>query len=234
MPDKSQPNDSRQMDSTQPLRTIDVSRPLPPAPDRSHVHAPQETAAPRRREERKARARRDRSSSGLYLPAWSVGLMLLIVLGIAASIVMLLYTLGGGNAPAGEPRVVIITAVPTEPPDPAQITEPAPTDPPAESGGIPLPTFALEGPTLPPIIFTPTPVAISIGATVIVDAEGLNVRAAAGLDGNVRFQPDEGDRFVIVDGPQQASGITWWQISDPDDTSRSGWAAADYLLVARE
>jgi hypothetical protein len=38
---------------------------------------------------------------------------------------------------------------------------------------------------------------------------------------------------MVIDGPQQGSGLTWWLVQDPDDPdNRTGWAAADYLDVA--
>ena len=62
------------------------------------------------------RKRPDRKTSGLYLPAWSIAAMLLIVIAIVVALVTLLITLGGGTPASGDPRVVIITAVPTETP----------------------------------------------------------------------------------------------------------------------
>lgn len=178
------------------------------------------------------RKRADRRSSGLYLPAWSVAAMLLIVIAIVVAIVTLLVTLGGNPPASGEPRVVIVTAVPSDTPLPALPTS-TPTPLPAVSGGtsIPVPEFALEGPTLPPIVFTPTPLSIAIGVTVRVDADGLNIREAPGLDQTILFQAEQDSLFIIVGGSERASDITWWQIEDPDDPTRSGWAAADYLVA---
>jgi len=33
----------------------------------------------------------------------------------------------------------------------------------------------------------------------------------------------------VVDGPEQADGFIWWYLEAPYDTSRSGWAASQYL-----
>lgn len=187
----------------------------------SHVQMPEQR---RRRDSRK--------TSGLYLPAWSVGLMLLIVIAIVVALVTLLLTLGGGTPPAGEPRIVVVTAVPTDTPLPSQ---PTPTPSPIPQGivgtSIPVPEFALEGPTLPPIVFSPTPLSIVIGGNVRIDADGLNVRQAPGLDQTILFRADQNEVFRVIGGSQRASDITWWQIEDPDDPTRSGWAAADYLIA---
>ncbi|MCC6804168.1 MAG: SH3 domain-containing protein [Anaerolineae bacterium] len=245
MSDRPQPDrldDTQNPQGTQPVNLPEWNTPpaplVPPrvpTPASGHVQqvAPR-TAQPRSRAPRK-RKTSDRSQSALYLPAWSVGVMLLLVLGIVGSIVMLVYTLGGQNAPSGEPRVVIITAAPS--PTLAETAVVTPTTPPVEplpqfQG--PIPTFALEGPTLAPIILSPTPVEISIGATVIVNVDGLNIREAAGTSNKVVTFGNNGDRFTVVDGPQQASNLTWWQITDPDDPARTGWAASDYLDVAMQ
>lgn len=182
------------------------------------------------------RKRPDRKTSGLYLPAWSIAAMLLIVIAIVVALVTLLITLGGGTPASGDPRVVIITAVPTETPLPSLATvTPNPTAIPqgGAAGGttIPVPEFALEGPTLQPIIFTPTPLTIAIGVTVRNDADGLNVREAPGLDQTILFQAEQNALFRVISGPEQASDITWWKIEDPNDPTRSGWAAADYLIA---
>ena len=46
------------------------------------------------------------------------------------------------------------------------------------------------------------------------------------------FFAHEGDRFTVIDGPEQGSGLTWWKVQDPVNPAQVGWAAADYLDVA--
>jgi hypothetical protein len=48
------------------------------------------------------------------------------------------------------------------------------------------------------------------------------------------FVANDGDRFVIEDGPRTADGYVWWFISDPLDADRAGWAAENWLLLAEE
>lgn len=193
---------------------------------------PPTVLAPRPERELRKRKPNDRSRNALYLPAWSVGLMLLLVFGITAAIIMLVLTLGGRTGTGGEPRVVIITAEPTGTLETQPTPAPTLEDGQVQSFGIPLPTFALEGPTLPPIILSPTPLSITIGATVIVNSESLRIRPDPSLDNTENFYANEGDRFTVIGGPQQGSGLTWWQVQDTSDPSRTGWAAADYLDVA--
>lgn len=219
-------DDSESPQSTQPLSSPRIPSALP-----ARAQAAASQATNQQRRERTRKRKNDRSTSALYLPAWSVGLMLLLVFGIVASIVTLVITLGGQNAPGGEPRIIIITAEPSDTPSaPATATVPGVEALPSFQA--PLPTFGLEGPTLPPVVLSPTPIAITIGATVIVNVDGLNIRSAAGTENDVETFASEGDRFTVIAGPEQASNLTWWQIQDPDDPSIVGWAAADYLDVA--
>lgn len=180
-------------------------------------------AAARRARHRVTRPRRD---SGLYLPAWSVVAMLIVVFGVAAGIILIVYTLGGNASPGGEPRVIIVSAVPS----PTIVGAPqaavnSTLDPNATAG--PMPTFALEGPILPTVFISPTPPRISIGQTVQVinvGTDGLNVRTQPGLSGEVQFRAAEGDTFLVIDGPQTADGLTWWRIRVSDNAQRLGWA----------
>lgn len=211
-----------------PPSTPTVNQSLARTPTPASGHHVQQT---QQRSERRKRKRADRSSSAFYLPAWSVGLMLLLVFGIVGAIVLLVITLGGQNAPSGEPRVVIITAEPSSTPEPGIATATSGVQPLPSFQG-PVPTFGLEGPTLPPIILSPTPVAISIGATVVVNSDQLRIRPEPSLNNRELFFAVEGDQFRVVGGPERGSDLTWWQVEDPDDPSRAGWAAADYLDVA--
>jgi hypothetical protein len=159
--------------------------------------------------------------------------MLLLVLGIAAGIVSLVLMLGGQTAPGGDPRVVIITAEPTPTNEfaPTVTIESVGTLGGAPTPGLPVPAFALEGPTLPPIILSPTPLSVTIGAAVIVNIEGLNVRPEAGLANTPLFNASLGEGFNVVGGPLLGDGLTWWEIQSPEDPTKRGWAAADYLDV---
>jgi hypothetical protein len=242
------PEPDHDLDGTQPVEEIDTSKHLPPPPGRSHVQLPSRPQS--RREKRKRDQRRsddarkpaalkqgdrprDRSRSGLYLPAWSVLLMLVTVFVVAFGIIALVIGLGGGSQPDGSPRIIIITAEPSNTPSEPQaaVTPTRPLLPNQTSQGD-IPNFALEGPTLPPVVFSPTPLSIVVGSTVVVNAEGgLNVRAGAGLDQNIMFNANDGEVFEVEDGPTQANGLTWWLLRDPEDSSRFGWAAADYLDV---
>ena len=226
MPDR--PDDPQDLSGTQPVRPPTpppYQPPRVPTPASGHVQQPSQRYDGRKR-------KNDRRNSALYFPAWSVGLMLLLVFGIVGAMVMLVITLGGQSAPGGQPQIVIITANPTDTPEANPTPTPAGLQPLPSFQG-PLPTFALAGPTLPPApTLSPTPIEITLGATVIVNVDGLNVRSSPGLDQSIVTNANKGDRFTVVAGPQAADSLTWWQIQDPADPTRKGWAAADYLDVA--
>jgi hypothetical protein len=178
----------------------------------------------------------------MYLPLWSLGLMLLVVFIIAGCIVLTVIGLGGRNAPippAPPPVMVINTLVPTNTPASQPLIPATPTIPaifePVVGGGQPNITFSLAGPTLPVVEISPTPQPLGIGATVIVIGVGetqLNVRDNAGVIGtNIIFRANDGDTFTIIAGPELVDNLTWWRIQNPSDSTQSGWAAGQYLQV---
>jgi hypothetical protein len=90
----------------------------------------------------------------------------------------------------------------------------------------------LTTPTLTPdplLVGTPTLPAnvIAVGGYVQITGtggDGLRLRELLFLD-------EESEVFQVRDGPQEANGYTWWYLVAPYDESRSGWAAANFLLV---
>jgi hypothetical protein len=199
---------------------------VPPAP-RQPVHRlppkPVNTKAPRR-------------NTSLLPPLWSIVVTVLLVAICAASLVLAVLLLGGNTAPAEPPRVIVLTAAPittfsvgstvlvtaTLPPEviPAQLGLPA--------------TFVMAGPTLAMPVITPTPLKLEIGSTVrVIDVgdQQLNVRERPGvIDVPIEFLAPENALFVVVEGPNQADGLTWWRIQDAE-RGQTGWAASNYLEV---
>ncbi|MBL8154146.1 MAG: SH3 domain-containing protein [Anaerolineae bacterium] len=171
---------------------------------------------------------RVRQNSALRLPLWSVILTLMLVCGAVSCVVLALFALGGRNAATLPPRIVVLTAIPSATP---ALTMPSllasPTLPPGFEVASTAP-LALSGPTLAPIVFTPTPTPaprITIGSTVVVIGDrGINVRLGPGTDQGVVDVADPGDQFIVLDGPQPANGLNWWQLRSLDG-SITGWAA---------
>ncbi|MGQ9681171.1 MAG: SH3 domain-containing protein [Anaerolineae bacterium] len=78
------------------------------------------------------------------------------------------------------------------------------------------------------------PGAIQIGSRVVVVGTGerqLRVRQQPGLDTvTIKVVPD-GTILVVVDGPVEASELTWWKIDTQSGTT--GWVAGKYLKLAQ-
>ncbi len=190
-------------------------------------------------QQRKLRQLQRRAKSPFNFPAWSILLMLVIVMAASAAIAFAVFSLRASEPTIAATPVISITAavdlnptVDSAPPD--QSTKNAP-------GGVQLVIAAhtpenlqIDGPILPTVVITLTPLPLTIGASVEVADVGdqeLNVRNLPGLiDSTILFRAPEGTSFQVIDGPQQAGGFTWWRIRDRD-IQVEGWAAANYLRV---
>ncbi len=206
-------------------------QPAPPPPYAAQQPYPAPRRAPRRRSV-------PPSESGLYLPWWSLVVMVGVV-GTAAFGLLFAFTeLSRPQTPSDQPpRVLIVTSPPTlsqdfsassGQPAPGQQSDYWPTAIPQvhPTATVPLPT-PVSSPTLPPGNFS-----IGVRVQVVgVDASGLNVRSAPDIAAPLRFLAREGDEFVIKEGPQNADGYEWWHVEDPNDAGRFGWAARNYLTV---
>jgi hypothetical protein len=166
-------------------------------------------------------------------------IMVVMVGGVAFGLLYAVAELSQPQTPGNQaPRVEVYTSPPTLSQDfapgegaagapqpgfgsnPTQIPQAFPTS------TVPLPT-PVPSPSLPPGEFV-------IGAQVQVvgvGGSGLNVRITPGYTGTPRFLAFDEEVFVLVDGPQDADGLEWWRIEDPNDPSRFGWAARNYLMV---
>jgi len=111
---------------------------------------------------------------------------------------------------------------------------------PADLTLIPAPTSTPPTtPTLTPDplqVGTPTAPAGTIAVGVYVQitgtgGDGLRLRSAPGLTGELLFLGEDAEVFLVRDGPQEANGYTWWYLVAPYDESRAGWAASNFLTV---
>jgi hypothetical protein len=243
--------DPRAHDDTQPGKPIGIPAPIPrdrptlPArPDKSKnkrnayeplapvatAPSPRNVEISKRKNEERSSASDRRRNSPLYFPAWSLAVMILLVVGAAFAVGLLVLALGGQYEPSGEPVVVIITALPSSTPPIPQFE---PTLPFATLPGISgaVPQFPLEGPTLAPVVLTATPIPIAIGARVRPGGEGVNLRPTPGTQQAAIAIVTFEDEFTVVEGPTESEGLTWWRVQDLRDSSRIGWIAAN-LLVA--
>ncbi len=99
------------------------------------------------------------------------------------------------------------------------------------------PSTATLSPTLTPTpsgSTTPPAGQIAVGAYVQItgtQGAGLRLHTAPGLNTDTGQLGEEAETFQVKDGPQQADGYTWWYLVAPYDSTRAGWAAADFLAV---
>lgn len=164
---------------------------------------------------------RPRNDGGMLEGSWLWIALPVGVLGLIAALWFLVI------APAGTPPRVTATPVRT------------PTAGPTVTlASIPMPTreaeptaAATDAPTTAP---TAMPTTIGVGARVEVTGTGasqLSVRQSASTSATrIKFVPD-GTKFVVVGGPEQANGYTWWKVDDQAGTV--GWAAGQYLALVQ-
>jgi hypothetical protein len=100
---------------------------------------------------------------------------------------------------------------------------PAPTSTPTL---VPTPT---PDPNVTP---TPIPGQVMLGSYVQVaqtGGQGLRIRANPGLQGDFLLLALDSELFIVIDGPVELDGYTWWKLVAPYDEARTGWAAAPFL-----
>jgi hypothetical protein len=116
-----------------------------------------------------------------------------------------LMALGGPGQAASQPTSPASTVAPLAPAPPAAPTSPAPT---ATAVPTPIPAMRVGG----------------RARVVNVGDSPLRARAAPGLAGSIRVVArfPQGSEVTIVEGPQQADGLTWWRISGE---AGDGWSA---------
>lgn len=190
--------------------------------------------------------RPSKSDSGLYLPWWSL-LILVIVAGAGAfGLLYVVLNIGRGLIPGDQtPQVIVITNA-LQPNintggvnanSTAIVTTP---------GGIP--TVPIVAPTAVPFA-EPTETALP-GVTTgcprnaqveVIGTGGLPLLIRSGPSQNdpIQGQAAEGERMRIIDGPQTTTGvdgvpIEFCKIEGITVPSRLGWAARQYLGIISE
>lgn len=104
----------------------------------------------------------------------------------------------------------------------------------------PRPTAVVQT-TTPTSVSTPLPTRtpspeqpgiIGIGTRVLVadtGNAGLSIRVEASTAGERLGVAQDGETLLVVGGPEEADGYTWWFLRDELNSAREGWAVEDFL-----
>jgi Bacterial SH3 domain len=194
-----------------------MSGKLPPPPP--HTLPEESHAGPRKAKQRPASP---------LPPLWSVLLMLVMVFVVAGCWVAVLLALGKGNIPPdrSQPLLTVIAALPSPSPElserfvtPAALLNLTATPPPVQSVDLIGPTF------IPTATITPTAITVAVGTQVIIISQGgVNVHSAPGINTPRNFVANFNQTLTVVDGPERADDLTWWEIRNPNN-NQTGWVA---------
>jgi hypothetical protein len=158
-----------------------------------------------------------------YIPWWLLALVTALFFCGAAALAGWVWSTRTADLPAPTAAPVVLTATPspstaTPALAPPTATAPAPAEP---------------ATTLP----APPAGEVKIGAYVQVSGTGdagvLNLRAEPSLQARVNYVALEREVLQVQAGPKDANNITWWYLVDPASSTRSGWAAQNYLQVVQ-
>jgi len=110
----------------------------------------------------------------------------------------------------------------------------------APAGGPATATDPLPTPTNVPTLTPPptpdlsiAPEAITVGyyaAVANTDNVGVSLRGGPSTDNIRLLLVDEGTPILVIGGPEEGSGLIWWQVRVEDGTE--GWVAGDFLVPA--
>lgn len=165
---------------------------------------------------------------GVYIPWWGI----LIVVGIvgAATCGVWVFVLttspdvtGTGLAAGLTPTFVVITNTPT----PGR-PEPLEAEATPDTSEPPPPTPAEE--VAPPETAPDSEIVVGGEVTILgTEGDGLAMRQGPGLTYAYFFIGQDGEVFLVEDGPRENDGFIWWYIADPDIPDKGGWAVQDFM-----
>lgn len=181
-----------------------------------------------------------RANNPLYFSLPSLALAVILALVCATIALALLYALRGAQAAAPLSPALELVEIRPDRVDAEPRAESESSASPAVEVILAAETprnLVLEGPPIPTVIITDTPVPLRVGlraAVFGVGADKLNIRNRPALTGSqILFRESEGKRFEIIGGPRATDGYIWWQVRDPQ-FQVEGWAVANYLRTVTE
>lgn len=161
------------------------------------------------------------------LPPWALlAILVAIIIVLCVSLILIVRAIGGGGdneTPTPLPTSTVLVA-PTEATAQIGPTEVITITPTATI------VIPIGSPTAPPT-FTE----IGPGATVVVQGTGgagLNLRQEASTTARVVVNVKDGTELTVLEGPEEASGYTWWKARTAD--GEEGWGAANWLVLKTE
>lgn len=208
--------------------------PPPPAPQQQYAPRPGSPPPPVRGR-RGERAPRD---SGLYLPWWSLLILVLAVGAAALGILLLVMNLSSAGLASQPPQFIIVTNPASAANGANNVPSAGDNQPPPNSVPTLAATSAPELPTLIPSR-TPPPLAggCQLNAEVVVvgtGAVGLSLRETPRTSGERLWVAQEGDRLQIVDGPQNFDDYEWCKVNNLTRPGQSGWAVTNFMVPAED
>ncbi len=105
----------------------------------------------------------------------------------------------------------------------------------AASATAPLPTATtmptLTPPPTPDLSIAPEAITVGFYAAVAnTDNVGVSLRGGPSTDNIRLLLIPEGGAIRVIGGPEEGSGLIWWQVQLDDGTE--GWVAGDFLIPA--
>jgi hypothetical protein len=61
--------------------------------------------------------------------------------------------------------------------------------------------------------------------------QGLRIRSKPGLNSDQLFLGFDTEAYLVIDGPREVDGYTWYNLAAVNDQTRTGWAASNYLTI---
>jgi len=148
---------------------------------------------------------RDLASIPPYI--WLLALVVLLLASLACGL-WAVYSLRLRPLSGSNPTPIIWTATP----QPTVLPTSTPTETPA-----------------PPPTVSP---GIAIGHYVQVsgtEGAGVSMRQEPDVNSARVGIGNEGEVFIVIDGPRQLGGYVWWRVRDRQDEARQGWVVGNYL-----